>query len=212
MLRLHLFERRYSNDDGLHSRRIAEIFAHPLNLRGILGREEFRQVDHIARVGGLCRYAERRSEALQPHAVFLAGLLCEIYIRSENSGGVVFLSELVLHRVEHAARIAVRDLSLKAVADLDAELAVLLGDEQENAVALLRVADAPAAEEFVCVRFDVRAVQGVNGHDDELRFRFFAQLRADLPDPFGISRTDHARRIDDVFALRRSGRHGGIGG
>ena len=76
---------------------------------------------------------------------------------------------------------------------------------------MLRVADAPRAKHLVCVRFDVRAVQGVNGYDDELRFRFFAQFRADLPNSFGISRTNHVRRIDDVLALRRSRRHGGIG-
>ena len=123
-------------------------------------------------------------------------------VRREDRGGVVLLAEFPLHRVEDAARIAVRDRALQTVADLDAERAVVLCDEQEHAVIHPCIADAPAAKEFVRIRLDVRGAERRYGDDDDLRLCLRAKLRTNLFDLCRVCGRDHARRIDDVRPLR----------
>ena len=62
--------------------------------------------------------------------VLLIRLLCEFCIGHDNGLGVVLTLEVCLHAIEHGTRIAIGDGTFEAVADLNAELAVLLGDEQ----------------------------------------------------------------------------------
>ena len=179
-VRIDVPERRHGDDEELRPRRVREVAAHPLNRFRVLGHQYVAKVRHRAEMCGLCGDAERRAETFEPHAVLRTRLLCERDVRLQNCGGVVFLAELSLHRVENAAGVAVRDCALQAIADFDAKRAVVLCDEQEHAVIHACIADAPTAKQFVRVRLDVCGAERRYGDDDDLRLCFAAQLRSDF--------------------------------
>ena len=177
---IHAFERRHGDNNHLRVGRIREVAAHPLNRCRVLRHQHFAKVCHTAEMRGLRRDTECRAEAFELNAVLRTRLLHERDIRGEDRGGVVLLAELPLHRVEDAARVAVRDGTLETIADLNAERAVVLCDEQEYAVIHPCIADAPAAKEFVRVRLDVRVAECRYGDDDNLCLCFAAQLRSNF--------------------------------
>ena len=57
---------------------------------------------------------------------------------------------------------------LKPAADLDAHLALVRRDDEEDAVVLLLGADAPMAAELIAEILDGKALEGGQRHDDDL--------------------------------------------
>src|SRR5574344_2092136 len=77
---------------------------------------------------------------------------------------------------------AVRHGAFMAIADLDAQLARVLADEQQHAVVLVLVPDAPAAEQLIGIVRDGTVIQGPDGDDGDLGGRFFVELVSDGKD------------------------------
>src|SRR5262249_46731257 len=113
----------------------------------------------------------------------------------EQALAVAALAELRPDDVANFAGEAVRDDALEAVADLDAERAILHGDDDEDAVVLALVADAASAVlehlDGVLVDAAVRLERRHGGDDDGVAGG--VAQRADAAIELGP-----ARRIDDV--------------
>ena len=82
--------------------------------------------------------------------------------------------------------------ALEPIADLDPHLALLRRDDQQRAVVLALLADAPGAAELVAVVGDVVALQRAQRRDDELGARLLLPASASL-----ASSALRRRRVDE---------------
>ena len=80
------------------------------------------------------------------------------------------------HGAPDVAYFGVVEDALEAVADLDPALAVLDGEEHEDAAVGLLFADLPFGEELVGEGLDRLAFGGVDGDDEDLGFGFVVQF------------------------------------
>jgi hypothetical protein len=79
-----------------------------------------------------------------------------------------------------AADFAVRQNRLQAVANFDAVFPVLHSEENQNSVIGGFAADAPLLVQVDGVVLNFRTVQGIDGHNRDLRVRFLFDLQADV--------------------------------
>ena len=95
-------------------------------------------------------------------------------------GGFVVVCDLERgdHGAADVAYFGVVEDAFEAVADFDPALAVLDGEEHEDAAVGLLFADLPLGEELVGEGFYGFAFGGVDGDDEDLGFGFFVQLAA----------------------------------
>ena len=100
--------------------------------------------------------------------------------------------------------------AFEPVADLDAHLAVVLGDQQQDAVVLAGLAEAPGAEQPVGIGLDRLAVEAVDGGDDDLVGAIFLEVCELLRQRGFGRRVDHAGIVDHAAGQRRE--FGGEGG
>ena len=102
--------------------------------------------------------------------------------------------------------------AFEAIADLEAHLVLLGGDEKQQAVVLLRLAELPQAEEFVGVGLDLLAVERGNGGDNKLDAGFVVERlqlafeRGALRGRDDIGLVDHAPGQQGIVRRRRERR------
>ena len=78
-----------------------------------------------------------------------------------------------------------------------------LDDQQQHAVVLAGLAEAPGAEQPVGVGLDRLAVERVDGRDDDLVGAFLLEIRELLDQRRLGGRVDHAGIVDDAAGERR---------
>ena len=105
----------------------------------------------------------------------------------------------------------VGERAFQPVADLDAHLAVVLDDKEQDAVVLAGLAEGPRPEQPVGVVLQWLAIERVDGGDDDLVGALFLEIGEFLGER-GLGRRVHQRSIvDDAAGQRRQfgGERGG---
>lgn len=97
----------------------------------------------------------------------------------------------------------IREGAADALAGLDARLALLRGDHEEDAVIAFCGADFPLVERGVGDVFDALAFERTRDEDDDGEARRLARLVELVVERGDLGRGEHPRRVDHVAVQRR---------
>ena len=121
-----------------------------------------------------------------------------------NAAGVVALPEARGEVVtDYLAGESVRQHALESVADFDAHLAIVRRDQDQHAIVLLRLPDAPFLEQAIGILLDGRAVQRCDGRDGDLGRRLLFQLIEGAIERFFGRGVDHTGKIGNAAGRLR---------
>ena len=130
-----------------------------------------------------------------------------------DPAGIVAMAEIGLHPLDIFESEPVGDRPLEPVADLDPHLALVRGDDQNDPVIALGIAQRPFAAQAIAVIGDIVALQTWDRHDHELPLVGFLELIELLRQPRLGRLVDDVRCVDHRrgAALREGLRRGGQG-
>ena len=109
------------------------------------------------------------------------------------------------HLVDDHPGLRIRQHAFQAIPDFDAQLAVITGDDQQRAVVLALLANAPLAAQLITVILNRHALQVGHGDHHQLVARGLLQRLQLLGQLLAHRRVDHLRAVHHPPGQRREG-------
>ncbi len=136
--------------------------------------------------------ADKRNSAIG------CNIIRKLRSRRQNRATVIALPQQRNHRAACISGAPVRDDRLKPVADFDSILPQIRSDQQQDAAAILLVADAKLLIKVGGVVLDTLVTDGMDRHNRNLRAGFLFDLGAQRFELCFCARGDYSSKIGDV--------------